>query len=99
MTPFSAGAALKKTIQRCEKTYSKLIAPESLRATLLRKHACSMAIAAGLTDAEVRALCRFMGHTYEVHNRFYVLPIRAEQVARLGEYFNLVNGQQGKVDF
>ncbi|XP_063403047.1 centromere protein F-like [Mytilus trossulus] len=62
-----AGDSLEQLKTQC----GSLKYPERIYATNLRKHCATIAQVIGLTDHELKYLCRHLGHTVQVHEMHY----------------------------
>lgn len=69
-TPYSATDAIKETAKKAK--VSEIV---SMQSTKLRKQIATMSHALHLTDHLQEDLCKFLGHSMDIHKKYYRLPL------------------------
>jgi hypothetical protein len=81
--------ALRNASKKCGAEH-----PETLRSTNFRKHVATLSQVLNLKNNELDMLAQFMGHSIDVHRKFYRLPDDVIQTSQLAKIFMLMdNGQ------
>ena len=70
--------------------------PELLRSTKLRKHLATMTQVHNLSESELDIVAKFMGHDIRIHRKYYRLPEKTTELAKVGTLLNTLN--EGVVD-
>lgn len=64
--------------------------PKSLRTTRLRKQIATLSQMLTLSENEIRQLAKFMGHSFEVHCKYYRTPEANTHITKLSKLFMLM---------
>lgn len=67
----------------------------SLTSTKLRKHAATLSTVLNMTDTEMDQLANFLGHDIRIHRKFYRLPEKTLQLAKISKV--LMALEQGRL--
>lgn len=86
-TYFRACKLLREHANECGAEF-----PLTLRGTTLRKHVATHCINLYLSEDEIRDVANFMGHSDDIHKRYYRQPIITREIVRMSRVLQKAQG-------
>ena len=74
----------------------KLVQPETVTATNLRKHIATLSQLLDLSENDLDMLATFLGHNINIHREYYRLPDKTLQIARCSKVLMMMEDGPGK---
>ncbi|XP_063931205.1 uncharacterized protein LOC135143259 [Zophobas morio] len=76
------------TLMRNYSSSCGLSHPETIRATLLRKHIATYCAAMGYTDEQISDVANHLGHEEKIHKNYYRMPVVTKEITRMSKLLN-----------